>query len=64
MAAHEQMIKTFERELRRLAAALRYSGEIDEADIQHLKRAFTEVVSSEETPDDGEKIYRQIAARP
>jgi len=61
MPAVEQFAETFERELKRLADAPRYQGQIGEADIARLTRLFAEVISAEEKPADGESLYRGIA---
>jgi len=61
MPAVEQLAETFERELKRLVEAPRYRDQVGEMDIAHLKRLFAEVISEEETPADGEGLYRRIA---
>ena len=61
MPASEQLVQTFEREIRKLADTPKYQGQIGAADIVTLRRLFADVIRAEETPVDGEKLYQDIA---
>jgi len=61
MPASEQLVQTFEREIRKLAETPKYQGQISAADILALSRLFADVISADETAVDGERLYQDIA---